>query len=113
PSKSRWKQFLGPVGERPISHITAFGILHEITAVVPLVGFYFMLCDVNQQEIIPEDLLQESNRYINKLREYIGLQSIDKDSLVMVRLATSYLMVKLLAPVRFLVSLALTPLTAK
>lgn len=30
--------YLGPLRNAPISHITAFAVLHEITAVVPLVG---------------------------------------------------------------------------
>ncbi|KAJ2809402.1 hypothetical protein H4R20_000127 [Coemansia guatemalensis] len=113
PTVSRWKRFLGPVGERPISHITAFGILHEVTAIVPLVGFYFMLSDSNQRAVFPDEVLEESNRYINKLRGYVGLEPIDKDSLVLARLTTSYIMVKFLAPARVLVSLALTPATAK
>ncbi|KAJ2083969.1 hypothetical protein H4R24_000412 [Coemansia sp. RSA 988] len=113
PTVSRWKKFLGPVGERPISHITAFGILHEVTAIVPLVGFYFLLSDANQRAVFPDEVLEESNRYINKLRSYVGLEPINKDSLVLARLTMSYAMVKILAPARIFVSLALTPVTAK
>ncbi|KAJ2096827.1 hypothetical protein GGI09_004161 [Coemansia sp. S100] len=104
-----WRRQLLAFKQRPASHITAFAVLHELTAVVPLVGVYYALDYLQPQMPFPQSVLEEGNRYINKLRTYAGLEQLDADSPVLLHLATSYAVVKAAAPLRIAASLALTP----
>jgi hypothetical protein len=38
-----WRRYIDRLKERPASHITAFAILHEITAILPFPLIYFPL----------------------------------------------------------------------
>ncbi|KAJ2324122.1 hypothetical protein GGI00_005424 [Coemansia sp. RSA 2681] len=104
-----WRRRLLAFKERPASHITAFAVLHELTAVVPLVGVYYALDYLQPKMPFPQSILEEGNRYINKLRTYVGWQRLESDSPVLLHLATSYAIVKAAAPLRIAASLALTP----
>ncbi|KAJ2859692.1 hypothetical protein GGH94_005965 [Coemansia aciculifera] len=104
-----WRRQLLAFKQRPASHITAFAVLHELTAIVPLVGVYYALDYLQPQMPFPQSVLEEGNRYINKLRTYVGLQQLDADSPVLLHLATSYAVVKAAVPLRIAASLALTP----
>ncbi|KAJ1857651.1 hypothetical protein GGH12_001449 [Coemansia sp. RSA 1822] len=108
-----WRTYVDRFRDRPASHITAFAVLHEITAIAPLAAVYYALSYYQPPLIFPARILEEGNRYINKLRTYVGLKQLDADSPVLVHLATSYAIIKALAPVRIAASLALTPWTAK
>ncbi|KAJ2581884.1 hypothetical protein GGH95_001842 [Coemansia sp. RSA 1836] len=104
-----WRRRLLAFKERPASHITAFAVLHELTAVVPLVGVYYALDYLQPKMPFPQNILEEGNRYINKLRTYVGWQRLEPGSPVLLHLATSYAIVKAAAPLRIAASLALTP----
>ncbi|KAI8322915.1 hypothetical protein GQ54DRAFT_297083 [Martensiomyces pterosporus] len=93
--------------------MTAFAILHEVTAIVPLVGVYYVLSYFEPKVPFPEDVLKEGNRYVNKLREYLGWPRLDPGSPVLLHLATSYAIVKAAGPLRIAASLALTPWAAR
>ncbi|KAJ2661241.1 hypothetical protein IWW48_002537 [Coemansia sp. RSA 1200] len=105
-----WRNALRALRDRPASHITAFAVLHEITAVAPLGGVYWILSCLDLRIPFPDSVLQEGNRYINKLRSYGGWKTpLASDSPVLLHLATSYAVVKAAAPLRVALSLALTP----
>jgi hypothetical protein len=38
-----WRRYIDRLKERPASHITAFAILHELTAILPFPLIYFPL----------------------------------------------------------------------
>lgn len=42
-SERGWRRYLDRLKERPASHVTAFAILHEITAILPFPLIYFPL----------------------------------------------------------------------
>ena len=42
-SQRGWRRYLDRLKERPASHVTAFAILHEITAILPFPLIYFPL----------------------------------------------------------------------
>lgn len=42
-SQKGWRRYLDRLKERPASHITAFAILHELTAILPFPLIYFPL----------------------------------------------------------------------
>ncbi|KAJ2747156.1 hypothetical protein GGI20_000770 [Coemansia sp. BCRC 34301] len=113
PDNRWWRQRLLAFKERPGSHLTAFAILHELTAVVPLAGVYYALDYVRPKMPFPQSILEEGNRYINKLRTYVGWQQLDTSSPVLLHLATSYAIVKAAAPLRVAASLAMTPLFSR
>ncbi|KAI9471743.1 hypothetical protein BX667DRAFT_461188, partial [Coemansia mojavensis] len=108
-----WKRHLHRFRDRPASHITAFAILHEITAIVPMFGVYYALDFYQPKTVFPEQVLQEGNRVVNKLRSYAGMDALDTKSPVLAHLALSYAVVKAAAPLRIAASIALTPWTAK
>ncbi|KAJ1832443.1 hypothetical protein IWW55_002250 [Coemansia sp. RSA 2706] len=113
PKPRGWRKHLDRFRDRPASHITAFAVLHEITAIAPLAAAYYALDYYQPRTIFPDRVLEEGNRYINKLREYVGWEKLDESSPVLAHLATSYAVVKAAAPLRIAASVALTPWTAK
>lgn len=41
--KRGWRRYIDRLKERPTSHITAFAILHELTAIIPFPLIYYPL----------------------------------------------------------------------
>jgi hypothetical protein len=95
--------------EHPLSYIVSFGILHEVTAILPLPMFYYILKHSNVEIPFPKDMLSESNKRINKIRSAVGLKSMPEDSQAMLHMATSYAIVKVLMPLRIGLCVYLTP----
>ncbi|KAJ1961548.1 hypothetical protein GGI12_003188 [Dipsacomyces acuminosporus] len=108
-----WRKYAHAFKDRPASHLTAFAILHEVTAVVPLVGVYYVINYFDLKVPFPEDALKEGNRYINKVRVYFGWSKLEDDSPILLHLATSYAIVKAAGPLRIAASVALTPWFAR
>ncbi|KAJ2784612.1 hypothetical protein H4R18_000991 [Coemansia javaensis] len=108
-----WRGHLDKFRDRPASHVTAFAVLHEVTAVAPLAAVYYALDYIGPPVAVPEGVLQEANRYINKLRQYAGWEPLAADSPVLAHLAASYAVVKAAAPLRIALCLALTPAAAR
>jgi hypothetical protein len=55
-----WRRYLDRLKERPASHITAFAILHEVTAILPFPLIYFPLkwSHIGQYLPIPIEYIQ-------------------------------------------------------
>ncbi|KAJ2773144.1 hypothetical protein IWQ57_001441 [Coemansia nantahalensis] len=113
PAERGWRRHLERFRDRPASHLTAFAILHEVTAVAPLLAVYWALDRFGLSVAYPERVLQEGNRYVNKLRHYAGWEPLAPDSPVLAHLATSYAVVKAAAPLRLAACVALTPAAAR
>ncbi|KAJ2007951.1 hypothetical protein GGI04_001323 [Coemansia thaxteri] len=88
-------------------------VLHEVTAIAPLIGVYYALDYVQPKVPFPQSVLEEGNRRINKLRQYVGWEQLAADSPVLLHLATSYAVVKAAAPLRVAACLAMTPWFAR
>ena len=60
---SKWRRYAQQLKERPASHLTAFAILHEITAVLPFPLIYFPLkwWKIGESLPIPVEYLQGEN----------------------------------------------------
>ncbi|KAI8620864.1 hypothetical protein BC830DRAFT_1097004 [Chytriomyces sp. MP71] len=116
----------------PASHVTSFVILHELTAVVPLPIIYYTLQTTGLQVPVPQDVLEESEKRMEKLFKRYGWIDADtsaslttasdggdataiqpKKMRMLVDMATSYAVVKVLMPARLAASLALTPWFAR
>ncbi|KAJ1882921.1 hypothetical protein LPJ66_011088 [Kickxella alabastrina] len=108
-----WRKHLHAFKDRPASHITTFAVLHEITAIAPLFSVYYALDYFEPKVPVPQAVLEEGNRYVNRLRQYVGWEALATDSPVLLHLATSYAVVKAAAPLRIAASLAMTPWVAR
>ena len=116
--KTALERALATLRASPGSHITGFLILHELTAIVPLVVIFSTLQGF-RIPILPSSLSQESlntaERSINRFRKKLGWEEWQpgEASDTVARLGLSYAAVKLLIPVRIAASLALTPWFAR
>ena len=122
-----WRKYLHLLKERPASHLTAFAILHELTAILPFPLIYFPLKWFQLGEYLPLPMkyiqgqisssssfvqylsLSEGNRRVNRFRTRYGYEPLDESSLFFVNLSLTYALVKVLLPVRIALSLFLTP----
>ncbi|CAF1062674.1 unnamed protein product [Adineta steineri] len=110
-SKKGWRRYIDQLKDRPASHITAFAILHEVTAILPFPLIYFPLkwLNIGQYLPIPIEYIQEGNKKINRVRTRYGFEPLDESSMVLVNLSMTYAIVKVLLPLRIGLSLMLTP----
>ncbi|KAH3678437.1 hypothetical protein WICMUC_001454 [Wickerhamomyces mucosus] len=99
----------------PISHITSFLILHELTAVVPFLGlwyffhhFQFLPADIPSWIIIKGTKFAES-----VLGDTINDWSIADRTRIIIEGATAYGIVKATFPLRVIFSLFMTPWFAR
>lgn len=48
-----WRRYFDRLKERPASHLTAFAILHELTAILPFPFIYYPLKWLNIGQYVP------------------------------------------------------------
>jgi hypothetical protein len=68
-----WRRYLDRLKERPASHITAFAILHEVTAILPFPLIYFPLkwSRIGDYLPLPMEYIQGQFIYHLTLRSYL------------------------------------------
>ncbi|KAH6719420.1 hypothetical protein BKA61DRAFT_473408, partial [Leptodontidium sp. MPI-SDFR-AT-0119] len=104
---TRLPRFLHPyttaLRTAPISHLTSFLILHEITAIVPLVG---LATTFHYAGWLPETWVQGRwvNEGVERFGRYFGRRGFERGTRILVEVATAYAITKVLLPVRVLVS---------
>ncbi|KAG0174919.1 hypothetical protein DFQ28_003656 [Apophysomyces sp. BC1034] len=113
PVAKGWRKYAQQFRDKPASYMTTFAVLHEITAIVPFPVIYYMLDHVSWEVPVPEEAVAEGNRIMNKLRTRYGYEPLEPQNRVMVNLATTYAIVKVLMPVRVMASVTLTPFFAE
>ncbi|KAF9928190.1 hypothetical protein BGZ67_007098 [Mortierella alpina] len=92
---SRFRQYAEQFKNKPASHLLSFGILHEITAVVPLPIVYFALAETGLKIPFPEQAMEEGNKFVGRVAKYYGWSLEGADGArVMLNMATSYAVVK-------------------
>lgn len=122
PILNKIPKFLQPFSVRfinaPISHVTSFLILHELTAILPLIGLWYTFHQF--PDFIPN--LDFTNMGINKITEIIDKSmnkfdfsnySINEKANVLLEGAYAYIIVKSLLPLRIILSLSLMPSFSK
>ncbi|VVT56341.1 uncharacterized protein SAPINGB_P004985 [Magnusiomyces paraingens] len=101
----------------PVSHVTSFIIVHELTAVIPLFGLWglFYYYDYTPVAGIPEWLLQKGTHFIDVLAERNGWTSLKTEAgaNIVLQGAISYAIVKAILPFRAAFSLLAMPWFAK
>ncbi|KAG0208837.1 hypothetical protein BGX28_000312 [Mortierella sp. GBA30] len=113
PKVSKFRQYAEQFKNKPASHLLSFGILHEITAVVPLPIVYFALAETGFKIPFPDQAMEEGNRFVGRVAKYYGWDLEGAEGArVMLNMATSYAVVKALLPVRLALCVWMTPWTA-
>lgn len=120
------RRFTTPLRTAPVSHITAFVALHELTAVVPLFGLAAVFHYTNwlPPYISEGKWVQEGTEKFGKwLRKRGWIKEESKTDRwfgrgqggvrVVVELATAYAITKALLPLRLIVSVWMTPWFAR
>lgn len=93
--QSRFRLYAEQFKNKPASHLVSFGILHEITAIVPLPIIYFGLVETGINIPFPEQAIEEGNRFVGKVAKYYGWSMEGADGArMMLNMATSYAVVK-------------------
>lgn len=79
---------------KPTSYIVSFLILHEVTAIVPIPIFYLLLSSTGIRVPFPQRVLDEGNKFINRVMVYYGYEPFEDGSRAALNFATSYAIVK-------------------
>lgn len=122
PILRRIPKFLRPFTTRfinaPILHVTSFLVLHELTAVVPLVGLWYVFHEY--PSYVPN--LDFAALGLDKITEILDKSmarfdfsdySLNEKANFIIEGAYAYIVVKTLAPIRIFVSLSLMPSFSK
>ncbi|CAO3569501.1 unnamed protein product [Mortierella alpina] len=92
---SQFRQYAEQFKNKPASYLVSFGILHELTAVVPLPIVYFALAETGLKIPFPEQAMEEGNKFVGRVARYYGWNLEGADGArVMLNMATSYAVVK-------------------
>lgn len=104
----------------PVSHVTAFVILHEITAIVPLIGVWYLLHQYHDTLMVsaldlPSWAMEKGTKLIDKaMQDYdFGNYSISEKVQFIKEGAYAYVIVKSLFPLRLAVSILGMPWFAR
>lgn len=112
-----WNRAKFALRDQPLSTVTAFALLHEVTAIAPLPVFYWIFehYDVlgeGSSQYIPKTWTEEGERRMTKLLGYFGKEDV-ADSVAWSRTlghaTMSYIAVKFLMPLRVALSLYCAP----
>jgi hypothetical protein len=112
-----WKYYKSLLQDKPFSHLTSFIILHELTAVIPIASFYYFQSAFDVNIPVPSFILEGTDKFVNwAISSMVDPSSqegnFDKP-LVILRLGTAYGIVKMLMPLRLILSFYLTPWFAR
>ncbi|KTA99239.1 MIOREX complex component 11 [Nakaseomyces glabratus] len=110
----RFHQYFNTVSETgTITTLTSFLVLHELTAIVPLFGMWWVIynLDIHNDLELPgylSDLLERCSKAIDKIVGDKYGQDLDRHRLILSG-AISYTIVKLLYPLRIILSIWWAP----
>lgn len=120
PIIKRLPKFLHPYTVRflnaPVSHVTSFMILHELTAIAPLFGLWGLFSYYEYMPPgIPQFLIESGTDFINRMGERNSWTSLksEEGAKMVLQGAAAYAIVKVLLPVRAAVSLLVMPWFAR
>nr|CAG8438477.1 15364_t:CDS:2 [Entrophospora candida]CAG8464390.1 10039_t:CDS:2 [Entrophospora candida] len=108
-----WRKYAQQFRSKPASYLFTFAFLHEITAVIPIPIVYIALDTTGLQVPFPQQILDEGNRFINRVVTYYGYEPLENGSKVALNLATSYAIVKSIMPLRIAACVWMTPWAAE
>ncbi|CAG8572166.1 5820_t:CDS:2, partial [Dentiscutata heterogama] len=108
-----WRKYASQFRSKPASYVISFAVLHELTAIVPIPIIYIFLSATGIEIPFPQQVLDEGNKFINKVAVYYGYSPFEDGSRKLLNLATSYAIVKALMPVRIAACVMMTPWTAE
>ncbi len=89
-----WRKHAAQFRSKPGSYIISFAILHELTAIIPIPLVYIFLSNTGIQIPFSQQVLDEGNKFINKVVTYYGYPPFENGSRIALNAATSYAVVK-------------------
>ncbi|KAA8915128.1 hypothetical protein TRICI_002737 [Trichomonascus ciferrii] len=99
----------------PVSHVTSFLVLHELTAIVPLFGLWGVFHYLDYTPVMSDWLMERGIEFIKNMGERNGWDFSKPEAgyKLIVQGAASYAIVKSILPFRAAISLFLTPWFAR
>ena len=112
-ASARWHSALQRLKSAPGAHLTAFLVLHELTAIVPLPIIAYALSSIDTTHLswISPQSLDQASAAVSKKLHALGLDQLSPKTLF--SCACAYVIVKALLPLRIAGSLYLTPFVAR
>jgi len=101
---------------KPFSHITSFLVLHELTAIIPLGGLFWLFHETHWTPPgLPGEWIAAGAEKFGNYARRKGWESFkgDKGARILFEIATAYAVVKALIPLRIAFSLWATPWFAR
>lgn len=91
-----YRKYAQQFKSKPGSYMTAFAVLHELTAIAPFPVIYYALDASSITIPFSSSLVEEGNKFINKVRVHYGYEQLEPDNKVMIHLVTTYCIVKVI-----------------
>lgn len=110
-------RYASRVKNAPVSNVTAFLILHELSAIVPLFGFWGIFYYYDYIPVgIPESWINSGKEYVQRLAkrngwDFVG-ENANSGSRLVLQGAAAYVIVKAILPLRLMFSLWAMPTVA-
>lgn len=102
------KDYAEKVRQAPTTHIAAFLVLHEISAIVPLAAIWGGLYYLDYVPMVPESALEQSSAFIRKLSDRYSWLPESSPKFI-AQGVVAYAVVKMLVPLRLFLSFAAAP----
>lgn len=110
-------KYAAKISGAPVSHLTSFLIIHELTAIVPLFGIWGVFHYFDYVPVgLPDWLIESGTDFIRKMAERNGwdvMLHAETGAKLITQGAASYAIVKTIMPIRLIFSLWCTPWVAR
>jgi len=113
----RLRHYVERLRGAPGSHITSFLVLHEITAIAPVIGLFYAFHQLNwtPASVLPDAWVEKGTKRMERVAHKYGCESLkgEKGIKMVLEGGAAFAVVKALLPLRIAVSLAMTPWFAR
>ncbi|KAK9456995.1 hypothetical protein V1511DRAFT_495915 [Dipodascopsis uninucleata] len=108
-----FQPYAAPLLQSPGSYIFTFLLLHEVTAVVPLIFLIWLFNVTEWVPPLPESLIETGKQFFENSVDPNGVLSAEESAKMLLRGASAYAIVKASLPLRIMISIAATPWFAR
>lgn len=110
-------KYAAKIGGAPMSHLTSFLLIHELTAIVPLFGIWGAFYYLDYVPLgMPDWLIENGSEFIRKMAQRNNwdiMLHAETGAKIVAQGAASYAIVKAVLPLRLIFSLWCTPWVAR
>jgi hypothetical protein len=104
-----FKEIVQNLKKSPSSHLISFLILHELTAIIPVLIIFLILNQIEYEVNLESEYLEQGKKFANYFIKKLGLEESENVLKYTFNLTAAYAMVKLALPIRLAACVALTP----